>query len=176
MQAAAVIEPNQTILPPGRKHHYPADRKRTPRKMNQRVAIDQAKRGMNNADIARAQGLSKSTVGDFMARMNVERGELESFKSQRADVLAQMQAMSLDVQRDLLKALKDRDLSALTPQQMSSLMFALNAQHGTTYDKERLERGQSTSNQSIVSRLIDHTVKDLYAQPAACQEHDGTKP
>jgi hypothetical protein len=127
--------------------------------------LDQAKRGMNNADIARAQGLARSTIGDFMARIKPERGMLEDFKKERADVLAHLQAMSLDVQRELLQALKDRDLTGLTPGQISGLMLALNAQHGTTFDKERLERGQSTSNQSIVSRLIDNEVKDLYAQP-----------
>lgn len=120
---------------------------------------------MSNRDIAAVQGVNPSTIARFMERMKPERVALESFKSERADILAMMQASSLEVTQKIIETLKDGDLTALTPQQKTGLLLALNAQHGTTFDKERLERGQSTSNQSIVSRLIDSEVKGIYAQP-----------
>jgi hypothetical protein len=136
---------------------------RTARKLNRRLATMQAKRGMSNGDIARAQGVATSTVFRFMQRMQPEQAATEDFKCQRADVLARIQAKSLDVQERIIDTFDDVVVGALLPGQKSGLLMALNAQHGTSFDKERLERGQSTSNQSIVSRLIDVEVKQLYA-------------
>jgi hypothetical protein len=97
-----------------------------------------------------------------MQRMRPERQPLELFKTHRADILARLQAKSLDAQERIVDTLSDGVIGALTPSQKSGFLMSLNAQHGTSFDKERLERGQSTSNQSIISRLLDDTVKGLY--------------
>ena len=47
-----------------------------------------------------------------------------------------------------------RSLRTPKPHEKGSLLHALNIQAGTLYDKERLERGQSTQNLSIFGKLI----------------------
>ena len=137
--------------------------KRTARKLDQKKALRQASRGMSNPEIAKQQGVASSTVFRFMQRMKPERQALESFKAQRADVLARLQAKSLDAQERILDTLDDGVMKALTPSQKTGLLMALNAQHGTSFDKERMERGQSVANVSILTTMLNATVKGLYA-------------
>src|SRR5206468_1642386 len=125
------------------------------RKLNRAKALQQAARGMSNPEIAKSQGVNKSTVWRFMQRMQPERQALDQFKTHRADILARIQAKSLDAQERIVDTLNDGVIGALTPSQKSGFLMSLNAQHGTSFDKERLERGQSTSNQSIVSTMLD---------------------
>ena len=135
---------------------------RTARKLNRAKALQQAARGMSNPEIAKQQGVDKSTVFRFMQRMQPEQQAVDQFKAGRADVLARLQAKSLDAQERILDSLDDRVVKTLTPSQKSGLLMSLNAQHGTSYDKERLERGLSSSNQSIISTMLNATVKNLY--------------
>ena len=135
---------------------------RTARKLNRAKALQQASRGMSNPEIAKQQGVASSTVFRFMQRIKPERQAVEQFKAGRADVLARLQAKSLDAQERILDTLDDGVIGALTPSQKTGLLMALNAQHGTSFDKERLERGQSTSNHSIMSAMLGHAVKTLY--------------
>lgn len=91
-----------------------------------------------------------------------ELGAVESFKQNRADVLARIQAKSLDAQERIIDTLNNGVVNALTPSPKSSMLIALNAQSGTTFDKERLERGQSIANISTISRMVDGQVSTLY--------------
>ena len=141
----------------------PSERtKRNARKMDRAKVVVLAKQGMSTLDIARHQHVSPSTVWRFLQQTKPERQALELFKAHRADVLARMQAKSLDAQERILDTLDDDVVKALTPSQKTGLLMALNAQHGTSFDKERLERGQSTSNHSIMSAMLGHAVKTLY--------------
>lgn len=149
----------------------PERTQRTARKLNRTKALRQARRGMSNPEIATQQGVAASTVFRFMQRMQPERQALESFKAQRADVLARLQAKSLDAQERILDTLDDAVIGTLTPSQKSGLLMALNAQHGTSFDKERMERGQSVANVSIITSMLNTAVKNLYKpQPLARKE------
>jgi len=98
--------------------------------------------------------------------MKPEIGAVEEFKKNRADVLARIQAKSLDAQERIIDTLDEGILSALTASQKSAMLIALNAQSGTLYDKERLERGQSVANISLLSRMIDTQVSTLHTRRA----------
>lgn len=134
---------------------------RTSRRLNRKTALDLNQRGFTNPEIARQQGVATSTVWRFLQQTKPEKQALEQFKTNRADVLARLQAMSLDAQERIIKTLDDGVVGALTASQKSGLLMSLNAQAGTSFDKERLQRGQSTQNISWASRLIDETVKNL---------------
>ena len=144
---------------------------RTARKLNRAKALQQAARGMSNPEIAKQQGVNKSTVFRFMQRMRPEQQAVDQFKAGRADVLARLQAKSLDATDRILDTLDDAVIGALTSTQKASLLMALNAQHGTCFDKERMERGQSVANVSILTQLLVSTVKNLYRpkQPKGTQ-------
>lgn len=135
----------------------------TARKLDRPKALQQAARGMSNPEIAKQQGVASSTVFRFMQRMRPEQQAVELFKTGRADVLARLQAKSLDAQERILDTLDDGVVEALTPSQKCGMLTALTIAGGTAFDKERLERGQSTSNQSVMTTMLNATVKGLYA-------------
>ena len=111
----------------------------------------------------------------FLQQTKPERQALELFKAHRADVLARLQAKSLDAQERILDTLDDGMIRELVPHQKTGLLMALNAQHGTLFDKERLERGQSTSNHSIMSTMLGHAVKTLYTTKPVIEHHRKAK-
>lgn len=53
--------------------------------------------------------------------------------------------------------------------------MALNATTGTSFDKERLERGESTQNHSIVSTMVDARVGSLYKRKPGVKPPKGTE-
>jgi hypothetical protein len=144
---------------------------RTARKLDRAKTVELADRGMSTADIAQHQGVAPSTVFRFLQQTKPERQALEQFKSHRADCLARLQGMTLDIQDRLLRTMNDAVLGALKPGEKTGLLIALNATAGTAFDKERLERGQSTSNQSIMSTMLNATVKSLYAPKPGIENH-----
>ena len=131
-------------------------------KANRARILSQAKRGLSYPEIAKSNGLNPSTVWRYLQRERVEVQALEQFKNGRADILATLQARCVDVQTRVLQTFTDDVIGALSPRDKASLLFATNAVSGTSYDKERLQRGLSTENHSIVRRLLEQQVKELY--------------
>lgn len=132
-----------------------------------------AQQGLNAPQIAALQGCNQSTIWRFLDHAKPQSQALIRFKANRADTLATLQAHNLEVQAKVIESIHDGDIKALTPQQKTGLVIALNAQHGTLFDKERLERGQSTSNQSILTSMLNTTVKTLYAETPKGKKHLG---
>jgi predicted transcriptional regulator len=136
---------------------------RKSRKLDPKKTQEMAERGLSNQEIATLIGVNPSTVYRFLEHIKPEQQALAAYKSHRADVFARLQARNLDFQEAILEQLeKDGLAGALSPHQKIGLMFALNTQLGTLFDKERLERGQSTANISTVSKMIDGQVSSLY--------------
>jgi len=124
------------------------------RKLDRAKVLDLHEKGMSDGEIATHQGVARSTVWRFLQQTKPERQALEYFKAHRADVLARLHAKSLDVQERIIDTLDDAVIKALTPSQKTGLLMSLNAQSGTTFDKERLERGKSTMNVSTLGRIL----------------------
>lgn len=97
--------------------------------------------------------------------MRPELAAVEEFKKTRSDVFARLGAKSLDLQERIIDTMDDGIVGALTPSQKSGMLIALNAQSGTIYDKERLERGQSTANVSLIGRMMGSAL-DLAHRPS----------
>jgi IS30 family transposase len=140
---------------------------RKARKLDRRKALDQHKRGLSNAEIANLQGVNESTVWRFLERTKPEQRALERFKSGRADELANVQGKAVQVQHLVLDRMRDelsddRMASALSPSQKSGYLNAATIAGGTAFDKERLERGESTQNISTMSRMLDNRVGSKY--------------
>jgi IS30 family transposase len=136
---------------------------RTRTKLPVKTVTDLANKGLDSVQIGKVVGAHSSTIRRFLDKIKPESQAVSEFKSGRADVLATLQAKNLTIQEKLLEKLEDDGLLAtLTPSQISGLMFALNTQHGTLYDKERLETGQSTQNHSIVAKMLSSAVSDIY--------------
>jgi hypothetical protein len=87
-------------------------------------------------EIANRLHIPRQTVHHALKRYGIEPNRLDSFKKHRADVFADLQ---------------DRILSSVTTEDIQKTP-AIQRITGAAilYDKERLERGQSTSNQAVI--------------------------
>ena len=160
--------------------------KRTKTGQQSKTILDLAQKGVNSEKIAKIVNVHPSTIRRFLDKIEPEYQALKDFRSGRADTLATMQGKNLIVQDKLLDLLReDGLLASLSPSQISGLVFALNTQHGTLYDKERLETGQSTANISTISKMLDGQVSTLYKrtsgltpsfEPAPSQPVDSNVP
>jgi IS30 family transposase len=144
---------------------------RKARKLDRKKTLEQHKRGLSNAEIANLQGVNETTVWRFLDRTKPEQQALERFKSGRADELANLQGKAVQVQHLALDRLRadlsnDAIASALTPTAKTAYLNAATIAGGTAFDKERLERGESTQNISTVSRMVDTRVGSLHKRKA----------
>ena len=107
------------VTRPNRKIHIPK-------------AIELREKGLNNTDIGKHFKCSRQAVAKAIDPYINKINQVTSFKEFRADMLA-------DHQRDILLSI------TLEDHKKASLLQKVTAM-GILYDKERLERDQSTSN------------------------------
>jgi len=140
---------------------------RSARKLDRKAALEQRARGLSNREIAGLQDVATSTVRRFLERMEPERAAVEEFKSGRADALARIQGKALDLQERLIDSIDDGVLQTLLPHQKNGLLVSVNTVFGTAYDKERLERGKSTSNVGVLARIMGSALDMAHKGPVA---------
>lgn len=122
-------------------------------------------RGKSQRQVAAELGISHSSISSWLDTIDQEKQQLARFRSNRADVLSQLQSRAISLQLQLIAELERDGLAgALTPSQKSGLLHTLTVVSGTAYDKERLETGQSTSNQSVVTTMINAQVSSIYTR------------
>lgn len=90
-------------------------------------------------EIAESVDTSISNVSHTLSRYGIEPNTAESYKKNRADIMAGIQE----------KILNKLNVPKLKIETAKELQHALTG-WGILYDKERLERGQSTSNQAVI--------------------------
>lgn len=139
-----------------------------------RLTIDDVRkakqRGLSQRKLAAQHGVSRSAIRWLIDKHREEKHDVSEFKVQRADILAQLQSKSIALQAELIEDLRqDRLLGSLTPAQKGNLLHSLVVVSGTAFDKERLERGQSTANISTISRMVDARVSNLYKRSVTQQ-------
>jgi hypothetical protein len=152
-------------------------KQRKARRLDRKKAIEQHNRGLSNAEIASLQGVNESTVWRFLDRSKPEQEALERFKSGRADEMANLHGKAVQVQHLVLDRMRaelsdDALANALSPSQKTGYLNAATIAGGTAFDKERLERGESTQNISVLSRMLNEQVGTVHkrrdtSQPAA---------
>jgi hypothetical protein len=105
------------------------------------LILDYANKQLSSTEIATLVGCDHTNVIRRLQRVQAHVKALPSFKEKRADVFALIQSKALDsITDDKLKKASARDLTLIS---------------GILYDKERLERGQSTDNISVLSLSAD---------------------
>ncbi len=102
-------------------------------------------KGLNYDDIAQLLGVSRGCVIANLGSYMAEGLDLTIFKQNRADLLAGKQAQ-------ILKTLSEAEIRKASPYQRVGMF-------GILYDKERLERGQSTQNVSYAA--MSRELEDL---------------
>jgi len=107
-------------------------------------------RGLDSVEIAKLLGCDKSNIIKRLQHHNDKIASLPDYKKHKADVLA----------------LKQREiLNNITPDKLNDASgLQLTTMFGILYDKERLERGQSTEN--VLVHELSNKISDLDAQEA----------
>ena len=114
---------------------------RIDQKVDVKRAIELRNKGASYAEIGQAQGVSAQAVHKTIAHLLPD-NETDVYKQQRADILAKLQVK-------LLKSIDGDDLKKSSTYQKVGM-------YGILFDKERLERGQSTeniNNMSVVAKI-----------------------
>lgn len=106
--------------------------------------------GKPTCEVMAATGLSETTVWRYGKELQKQAQSLEEFKNQRADVLALEQLKILDIQDTIRSSWDKGKILSLTESEKRTLYNVLSTDFGIKYDKERLERGESTDNVGIV--------------------------
>ena len=111
------------------------------------VELKQDNPTLSTREIGKLADCDHSHVVRVLARYGIEQQELEQYKDKRSDIFA-------GIQNRILKSVTDAEI------QKASLQVKAMA-FGVLFDKERLERGQSTDNVSIVSRIATDYQKSI---------------
>lgn len=138
---------------------------RSSRKIDPTKVKELADIGISTSDIAKHQGVNPSTVTRFLQKIKPERQALAQFKEQRADVFALLHSKNVGIQDRILDSMDDDAfINALKGEQKSRVLRDLTVAAGIGYDKERLERGQSTQNAAFWTKIIVESDKSLFRQ------------
>ena len=112
--------------------------KNTPiKKILGQLALDPS---LTQYQLAEINKVSQQSISAMLLRYGINSKCLESFKKNRADIFA-------GIQETVAGSLSEADIKNASVRDRTILL-------GTLYDKERLERGQSTSNQSVFFHLV----------------------
>jgi len=112
------------------------------------LAVEYAALGLTQTEIARLLGCSVPRVSNMLKPHKQALASLETYKTRRADVLCLLG-------RELLYSLTPDQIKAMAPASRITAAAIL-------YDKERLERGQSTAN--VEYSAFDKEIKTLDAE------------
>jgi len=118
--------------------------------------IEARQKNLTLAQIGKIYGCSPQAVSQRLSKVDIP--GLERFKRNRADIFAHKQRQILD---------------AITPAKMEGAAInTLAVSLGIMYDKERLERGQSTANVSYKGTLeaVDAKMQEMAEELRAMGE------
>ncbi len=137
---------------------------RIARKLDREKVRDLAAQGLSNPDIAKHQGVATTTVWRFLRQLKPQQQQLDQFLKRRADCLAHLHGQALDVQERVLDRMRedledDGIMAAMSPASKAKFLQAAVIAGGVSYDKERLQRGMSNSNISLLALVAQ--VDDL---------------
>lgn len=118
-----------------------------PKGLNPKPILAELAVGMSVREVAEKHGVNKTSINRIRQKYGDIKSTVAEFVKNRADILAENQELGLQISKMVLKSMGTEDaINALDPRQRIALLTAANTGVGILYDKERLERGQSTAN------------------------------
>lgn len=129
---------------------------------NRTAIIQKYEMGFSSSEIARDVGCSYATVYNIVKKQQSFTQSLDDFRQDRPFYLSKVQKLALERKLEILE--DDRLWSKLKPMEKVNAIKTLNIVVGTMYDKERLELGLSTANQSSVVKFIESCHDDLFTE------------
>ena len=104
------------------------------------IALAKRKPELSQRELAKEVGVARNTVAKALAKVSDYKEEIELFRKQRGDILDEKQAL-------ILRAIDSKKVS-------EAKLRDLTVSLGIIFDKNRLERGLSTSNISSWTSIV----------------------
>jgi len=112
--------------------------------------------GMSYREIQKViPDVSMGAISKIAKQFEGDRELVEYFKKNRADVLANLQRLKVEKQHLILESMTEKELKGLKATEKFKGLVALDTGMGIDFDKERLERGQSTENVHLLIEAIE---------------------
>ena len=110
-------------------------------------------------------GVNRDVAHDRALNYEGMREVTDHYKINRADIFAAEQASNISIQKKLKeKKLTDAHIDGLSVNEALNWFRALGVDFGIKYDKERLERGESTENVAVIVGAIKEWKKRKLAR------------
>ena len=113
--------------------------------------------GTNYRKINEITGVSLGHITKIVKEFESSQDLIDWYQKNKLNVLMKAQFENLALQEALRNSITEDDLNKWTPDQKARWYQVLGTDYGIKFDKERLERGQSTENVSVIIEMI----KDL---------------
>ena len=165
-------EPVAEARKPTRKAHN--------RKLNEKRVIQLAEQGFSTYEIANTQGVNHSSVHRFLANYQIEKKQTETYKVDRANLLSytgsKFHSLVTRIADELQRDADNGVLAALGPEAKGKLARDLSVVQGVVFDKERLERGESTSNVSMIAKIMAPAMDAAFSASQAVEKSQSQTP
>jgi hypothetical protein len=130
--------------------------------------------GLSVIEIGKLCGVAHTTIWRFLEAENIKAGRVKFYREHRADILSNLQDQVGTLLYGSIESLqKDIDngvLDARTPERKAGIIRDLAVVKGVLFDKERLERGQSTENVSVMGKVIADVQGGLFKNQQVTEE------
>lgn len=117
--------------------------------------------GVKYREIQKIIPVALGHISEIVKKFEAEREFTEYYKANRADILANIQARSLSLQKWILESVAEKDLKKANlklPQKMQ-VYETLGKDIHRKHEEERLERDQSTENIGVIWKHIQDMKK-----------------
>jgi transposase len=110
--------------------------------------------GTNYRKINEITGVSLGHITKIVKEFKSSQDLINWYQKNKLNVLMKAQFENLALQEAIRNSITEDDLKKWTPDQKARWYQVLGTDHGIKFDKERLERGQSTENVSVIIEAI----------------------
>ena len=110
--------------------------------------------GTSYRKINEITGVSLGLITKIVKEFESSQELIDWYKKNKLNVLMKAQLEDLAFQEAIRKSITEAALKKWTPDQKARWYQVLGTDHGIKFDKERLERGQSTENVSVIIEAI----------------------
>jgi len=105
---------------------------------------------------AEIMGVSLGAIHKIIKEFESDRELVEFYRDNKADILLKAQMKNIALQQAIINSLSDDDITGMTAREKARWFQVLGTDYGIKFDKERLERGESTENLSVFHELVKH--------------------
>jgi len=102
---------------------------------------------------AEIMGVSLGTIHKIAKEFDADRDLVEFYRNNKSDILLKAQMNNMALQQAIINSISDEDIKRMTANEKARWYQVLGTDHGIKFDKERLERGESTENIAHIHKV-----------------------